>query len=101
MSPGNLGNYASIDPTLGKLGDARPTRRRARAMAPVDPDIAASAGSANLHTVFTSECQNPQFDWFSLGVYASFRNAQMRGSITRLLVSAPVGRRCARVLPAC
>ena len=67
-------------------------------MAPVDPDVAASAGSANLHTVFTAECQNPQFDWFSLGVYASFRNAQMRGSITRLLVSAPVCRQCVRVL---
>ncbi|KAL3923736.1 MAG: hypothetical protein SGPRY_004129, partial [Prymnesium sp.] len=42
-------------------------------------------GSANLHTVFTSECRNTQFDWFATGVYESFRNAGMQGSITRLL----------------
>ena len=42
-------------------------------------------GSFNLHTVFTSECHNTQFDWFATGVYESFRNAGMQGSITRLL----------------
>ena len=42
-------------------------------------------GSYNLHTVFTSECHNTQFDWFATGVYESFRNAGMQGSITRLL----------------
>lgn len=42
-------------------------------------------GSANLHTVFTSECNNKQFDWFTVGVYESFRLAGMQGSITRLL----------------
>lgn len=42
-------------------------------------------GSSNLHTVFTSECNNKQFDWFSVGVYESFRTSGMQGSITRLL----------------
>ena len=42
-------------------------------------------GSANLHTVFTSECNNHQFDWFTVGVYESFRASGMQGSITRLL----------------
>ena len=43
------------------------------------------SGSANLHTVFTSECNNKQFDWFTVGVYESFRASGMQGSITRLL----------------
>jgi hypothetical protein len=42
-------------------------------------------GSANLHTVFTCECNNKQFDWFAVGVYESFRKSGMKGSITRLL----------------
>ncbi|KAL1529318.1 hypothetical protein AB1Y20_000272 [Prymnesium parvum] len=42
-----------------------------------------AAGS--MHTVFTSECLNVQFDWFATGVYESFRNSGMQGSITRLL----------------
>ena len=46
---------------------------------------AAPHGSSNLHTVFTSECNNKQFDWFSVGVYESFRTSGMQGSITRLL----------------
>lgn len=46
---------------------------------------AAVHGSSNLHTVFTSECNNHQFDWFTVGVYESFRTSGMRGSITRLL----------------
>ena len=45
----------------------------------------AEHGSSNLHTVFTSECNNKQFDWFSVGVYESFRASGMQGSITRLL----------------
>mgnify|MGYP004153532951 FL=1 len=28
---------------------------------------------ASLHTVFTSECNNVQFDWFATGVFESFR----------------------------
>lgn len=39
----------------------------------------------SLHVVFTSECNNPQFDWFSLGVFRSFRNSGIDGKITRLL----------------
>jgi hypothetical protein len=39
----------------------------------------------SLHTVFTSECNNLQFDWFTVGVYASFRQSGMPGKITRLL----------------
>ena len=46
-------------------------------------------GSANLHTVFTSECNNKQFDWFTVGVYESFRTSGMQGSITRLLACTP------------
>jgi len=42
-------------------------------------------GSNNLHTVFTSECNNKQFDWFTVGVYESFRKLGAQGSITRLL----------------
>ena len=48
-------------------------------------DEAHGRGSRNLHTVFTSECNNKQFDWFTAGVYESFRVSGMRGSITRLL----------------
>jgi hypothetical protein len=44
-----------------------------------------AGGSANLHTVFTSECNNNQFDWFTVGVYESFRAAGNQGRITRLL----------------
>ena len=40
---------------------------------------------ASLHTVFTSECNNVQFDWFATGVFESFRTSGMRGKITRLL----------------
>ena len=32
-------------------------------------------GSANLHTVFTSECNNHQFDWFTVGVYQTASQA--------------------------
>ena len=43
------------------------------------------AAPATLHTVFTSECHNPQFDWFATGVYRSHRESGIRGRITRLL----------------
>ena len=46
--------------------------------------------SSNLHTVFTSECNNRQFDWFATGVYESFRTSGMKGSITRLLACSQV-----------
>jgi len=36
-------------------------------MAPLAP--------ATLHTVFTSECNNVQFDWFATGVFESFRTS--------------------------
>ena len=39
----------------------------------------------SLHTVFTSECNNHQFDWFATGVYKSFKSSGQQGSITRLL----------------
>ena len=42
-------------------------------------------GMTNLHVVFTSECNNKQFDWFTVGVFESFRASGMRGHITRLL----------------
>ena len=29
-----------------------------------------------LHVVFTSECHNSQFDWFSVGLYHAFQCAQ-------------------------
>ena len=69
----------------------------------------APVADASLHTVFTSECNNVQFDWFATGVFESFRasgecprawpprharvsmqlppvrTAGMRGKITRLL----------------
>jgi hypothetical protein len=38
-----------------------------------------------VHTVFTSECHNKQFDWFATGVYKSFHDSGQLGSITRLL----------------
>ena len=50
-------------------------------MAPTPSD----AAPATLHTVFTSECHNPQFDWFATGVYRSHRESGIRGRITRLL----------------
>ena len=33
----------------------------------------APVGASTLHTVFTSECNNVQFDWFATGVFESFR----------------------------
>ena len=52
---------------------------------------------ASLHTVFTSECNNVQFDWFATGVFESFRTSGMRGKITRLLACSPLdGARNAR-----
>ena len=53
----------------------------------------AAASSRNLHTVFTSECNNAQFDWFTVGVYESFRQSGMQGSITRLLACDDEGLR--------
>ena len=72
----------------------------------------APVAGASLHTVFTSECNNVQFDWFATGVFESFRasgecphawpprparehattavrTAGMRGKITRLLACSP------------
>ena len=42
----------------------------------------APVGGRTLHTVFTSECNNVQFDWFATGVFESFRasGAQLRSS---------------------
>ena len=45
--------------------------------------------AATVHTVFTSECNNVQFDWFATGVFESFRTSGMRGKITRLLACSP------------
>ena len=71
----------------------------------------APVAGGTLHTVFTSECNNVQFDWFATGVFESFRasgestpagrcamarnecpavrTAGMRGKITRLLACSP------------
>ena len=53
------------------------------------PVVDSISSSSNLHTVFTSECNNKQFDWFTAGVYESFRASGMQGSITRLLACSP------------
>jgi len=41
--------------------------------------------AAPVHIVFTSECNNTQFDWFAVGVFESFRASGFHGNITRLL----------------
>ena len=58
-------------------------------MAALDTPPPTKHGSSNLHTVFTSECNNKQFDWFSVGVFKSFVNSGQQGSITRLLACSP------------
>eukprot|EP00965_Chrysotila_dentata_P155072 5123806-Pleurochrysis_carterae.AAC.3 len=47
--------------------------------------MASAVQPGTLHVVFTSECNNAQFDWFTVGVYESFRKLNIRGNITRLL----------------
>eukprot|EP00964_Phaeocystis_antarctica_P003111 scaffold1659_cov33-Phaeocystis_antarctica.AAC.1 len=47
--------------------------RRCTAAASVPAGRMAPVGASTLHTVFTSECNNVQFDWFATGVFESFR----------------------------
>ena len=46
----------------------------------------APTAPATLHTVFTSECHNPQFDWFATGVYRSHRESGIRAISNRPLL---------------
>ena len=48
--------------------------------------------AAPVHIVFTSECNNTQFDWFAVGVFESFRASGFHGNITRLLACSAEAR---------
>ena len=53
----------------------------------------APVGASTLHTVFTSECNNVQFDWFATGVFESFRAS---GESRPLAATPPVSARPCR-----